>query len=132
MDRVEKRLIRNSFQCLECNEILISHYTHDYTTCKCPNSASTDGGLSYARYGAKDMSKLKDLCIYDDEQFESLRNIISRGGRGKLGDQPLKYVVLSNIDDEWLQAIIEYEEENKPNNPYLKYYKLEQKWREKK
>ncbi len=50
-------------QCLECKYILVSNYTHDYNTCKCPNEAMIDGGLDYLRCGAKDMNKIQLLRV---------------------------------------------------------------------
>lgn len=133
MDRMkEKRLVRNSIRTPD-GTVLISRHRHNFVSHLDKNGEEyeLDGGLEYIR-GSINTIAAEDLFVYDDEPFEVLRNVLERGGRGKLGDQPLKYVVLSNIDDEWLQAIIDYEEQHRPNNPYLKYYKLEQEWREKK
>ena len=128
---MEKQLIYNSVKCLNCGEVLISHHRHDYKTCSCENKTMVDGGLEYLRFGGKDLSLVENNCLYDDEPFEVLRQHIFRGGRGKSGKEKLKYVKLSEVDDEWLGAIIDYEEERRPNNPQLKWYNLENAYRNK-
>ena len=129
---MEKRLILNSVICLSCGEQLVSRHTHDYKTCSCENGTMVDGGLSYQRYGGKDLELVQSFCIYDDEPHETLRMYIERGSRGKNGDEPLKYIKLKDIDDEYLKAIIDYEEELRPDNPYLKHFKNEKKFRKSK
>lgn len=125
-----KQLIFNSVICLECGEQLITRHTHDYRTCSCPNEAMIDGGVEgYTRYGAKDLEKLQLFQIWDNDKFEVIRFYLCRGGRGINGDEPLKYVKLKDIDDDWLANIIDYEQEHRPNNRFLKFYKKEQKYR---
>ena len=124
-----KQLVHNSVTCLECGETLVSFHTHDYKTCSCENETMVDGGLSYGRYGGKDLDKVKTNYVYDDEPFEKIREVVCRGGRGIDGKQPLKYVLLKDIDDEWLGAIIDYEEQYRPNNKYLPIYYKELNYR---
>ena len=126
---MEKQLVHNSVTCLECGETLVSFHTHDYKTCSCENETMVDGGLSYGRYGGKDLDKVKTNYVYDDEPFEKIREVVCRGGRGIDGKQPLKYVLLKDIDDEWLGAIIDYEEHYRPNNKYLPIYYKELNYR---
>jgi len=126
---MEKQLIYNSVKCLNCDEILVSYHRHDYKTCSCENETSIDGGLDYCRYGGKDLSLVETNYLYDDEPFEVLREHIYRGGRGVDGKQPLKYVKLADISDEWLDNIIDYEEQYRPRNPHLKWYYLENNYR---
>lgn len=126
---MEKQLVYNSVTCLECGETLVSFHTHDYKTCSCENETMVDGGLSYGRYGGKDLDKVKTNYVYDDEPFEKIREVVCRGGRGVDGKQPLKYVPLKDIDDEWLGAIIDYEEQYRPNNKYLPIYYKELNYR---
>ena len=90
-----------------------------------------DGGLEYLRFGGKDFSLIETNCLYDDEPFEVIREHVFRGGKGVNGDEPLKYVLLKDINDDWLNAIIDYEEEYRPNNPQLKWYNLESIYRNK-
>ena len=126
---MEKNLVHNSVTCLECGETLVSFHTHDYKTCSCNNETSVDGGLSYGRYGGKDLDKVKTNYVYDDDKIEVIREVFYRGGRGKNMDEPLKYVPLKDINNEWLQAIIDYEEINRPFNKYLPIYYKELNYR---
>ena len=43
-----RKLIKNAFKCLYCNDIIESKHRHDFSTCKCGMS-SCDGGDSYIR-----------------------------------------------------------------------------------
>ena len=126
---MEKQLVHNSVTCLECGETLVSFHTHDYKTCSCENETMVDGGLSYGRYGGKDLNKVQTNYLYDDDPFEKIREVVCRGGRGIDGKQPLKYVFLKDIDDERLGAIIDYEEQYRPNNKYLPIYYKELNYR---
>ena len=126
---MEKQLIYNSVKCLNCGEVLISHHRHDYKTCSCENKTMVDGGLEYLRFGGKDLSLVETNYLYDDEPFEVIREHVFRGGKGVNGDEPLKYVLLKDINDDWLNAIIDYENCIRPNNKYLKYYNKELEYR---
>ena len=126
---MEKQLVHNSVTCLECGETLVSFHTHDYKTCSCENETMVDGGLSYGRYGGKDLNKVQTNYLYDDAPFEKIREVVCRGGRGIDGREELKYVKLSEVNDEWLGAIIDYEEQYRPNNKYLPIYYKELNYR---
>ena len=102
------QIVHNSVTCLECNKTIVSHYRHDYKTCGCPNHASVDGGLDYIRIGAANMNKISSLVITTDDPFVVVRQYADRGTYGKNGDQPLHYVKICNISDDWLEAIIKY------------------------
>lgn len=124
-----KKILFNSVICLNCGEQLISRHVHDYKTCTCENETMVDGGLDYIRFGGKDLNLVQSFVLDDSEPFEILRRYIERGSRGKDGKQPLKYIKLMDIDDEYLDSLIKYEEELRPNNPYLVYYKKEKEFR---
>ena len=89
-----KQIVYNAVRCLECNELLVSYSRHDYKTCGCPNGAMVDGGTAYGRYGAKDMSKIEKIDVYDDDDFEIVRKHAVRGSRGPNGDQPLSWIAI--------------------------------------
>ena len=110
--------------------ILESKHRHDFVTHIDANGEyyQNDGGIDYFRRSIN-KEKAEDLSLYSDDAHEKLREVISRGGRGKNGDEELKYVLLKDIDDKWLEAIIEYEELNRPNNKYLPVYREEVKFR---
>jgi len=64
-----------------------------------------------------------------EENIETLRKYLKRGGRGKNGDQPLKYVPICEMSDEWLANTITYETEHRPDNDWIQLYKWELKYR---
>ena len=45
-------------ECLLCEDVVESTFTHDFVTCKCGNMF-LDGGNSYLRYGAPDLDTIK-------------------------------------------------------------------------
>lgn len=126
---MEKQIVLNSMMTPD-GTILTSRHLHDYVSHVDANGDfySNDGGNDYLH---RTINKVPatDLTLYSDSPFEIIREHIVRGGRGKDGNEPLKYIVLKDINDEWLQAIIDYEEELRPNNPQLEYYKQEQLYR---
>ena len=103
-----KQIVYNSVKCLECNKVLVSRHRHDYVTCGCPNDAMADGGNDYGRYGAMCMDKIKTNYIYADDDFEIVREYATRGSRGPNGDQPLSYIAIRDMDDEYLEAVLDY------------------------
>jgi hypothetical protein len=103
-----RQLVFNSVQCTSCNEVLVSHHRHDYKTCGCNNQTMVDGGTAYSRYGGIDLKKVRNLSVYDDDPFEEIREHAERGGRGKDGTEPLTWIKLKDINDEWLNAIVDY------------------------
>jgi hypothetical protein len=50
----------SKIQCLYCEDIIQSMYTHDFKFCKC-GETFVDGGDSYLRYGARDLKMVKVL-----------------------------------------------------------------------
>ena len=102
------QLVYNSVECLKCGSILVSHHRHDYKTCGCENNTMVDGGVSYSRYGGVEMKFVKPFRIYDDDTFENVRGYATRGGRGINGDEPLTYVKIKDMNDDWLDAVLDY------------------------
>ena len=103
-----RQLVYNAVKCLECGETIVSYSRHDYKTCECSNSAMVDGGTAYGRYGAMDMSKIEKIDVYDDDDFEIVRKYATRGSRGPNGDQPLTWIPICDMDDDYLHAVLDY------------------------
>ena len=59
-----KKLIKNKWKCLKCNDIVESKHRHDYVTCKC-GEMSIDGGTSYIRL-IGDLDMMQDMSEYAD------------------------------------------------------------------
>jgi hypothetical protein len=60
--------------------------------------------LDYLRRSGPD--DYEELSVYADDPFELIRVSMYRGNRGINGDQPLKWVRLCDMSNEWLEAII--------------------------
>jgi hypothetical protein len=103
-----RQIVYNAIKCLECGETIVSRSRHDYNTCGCPNGAMVDGGNEYERYGAMDMDKIEPKYVYADDDFEIVRKYATRGSRGVDGRQPLTYIAICDIKDDYLWAILEY------------------------
>ena len=54
-----KKLIKNAFKCLHCDDIIESKHRHDFSTCKCEKSCC-DGGESYIRL-IGDLNMMQDV-----------------------------------------------------------------------
>lgn len=67
------KLIKNSFQCLLCNDVLVSLHRHDFKACSC-GKMMIDGGTSYVRIMGN-LEKIKDLCEYEDDTQNSKMSI---------------------------------------------------------
>lgn len=122
-------LLVNSLQTPD-GTILVSRHTHDYVSHKDMITGTTyaiDGGISYLRWMPG--GDYKDLSVYSDDPHEKIRKGVERGGRGINGDEPLTYVTLDKINDDWLKAIIKYEEEHRPANRYIPIYRKEVEYR---
>ena len=62
---MERQIVYNAIDCLDCGETIVSYHRHDYKTCGCRNQATVDGGNDYLRYGAVDFNKIKSQWIRD-------------------------------------------------------------------
>lgn len=98
------------------------------TTLEIDSSRHTmvDGGNDYIRRGGA----FTDMTVYDDDPFEVIRRFLCRGGRGKNNDQPLTYVPLFKMGEEWLQACIDYNNERGIDG-HNKWYQKELDYRNK-
>lgn len=105
---INRQLVYNAVRCLSCNEILVSYYGHDYKTCKCDNHTMVDGGNNYQRYGGKDLDLVETIAYYDDDPYEIVRTVVTRGTRGKDMNENLKWITLDKLTDNHLQAIVDY------------------------
>ena len=107
---MEKKLILSRIQTPD-GTILTSYHRHDYITYDDKNGETymLDGGNDYQRV-SQNIEPFIDLSVWSDAPFEIIRQNYHRGGRGKNGFQPLKWVAMCDMSDEWLKACIEYNE----------------------
>ena len=122
-----RKLIVNKAQCLDCNDTIESMYRHDFVTCSCGNM-SVDGGWDYAKRLWKN-DNCKELSVYEDDPHTKIREHLTRGGRGINGDEPLTYVLLKDMSNAWVKAVIDYEETYRPDNFFIKFFQKELEYR---
>ena len=68
--RTRTVVVRNQCQCRQCEDIIESCHRHDFVSCKC-GAIFTDGGKSYIRRGAKDLTDIIDMSETYEEEYES-------------------------------------------------------------
>ena len=107
-----KTLFYNAVRCELCKEVIQSYSRHDYKSCSCEN-ASVDGGLYYVGWGRMDVEEsITPLHKYiEDHPFSEIRQFFYRWNNRK-GE----YVLLKDIDDDWLENILK--DYIIPNNKY--------------
>lgn len=98
-----KTLFYNAVHCCLCDDNIQSYYGHDYKQCSCGN-AMVDGGLDYSRWGWGEENSVIDFSMYiEDQPFSIIRQYFYRWNN-IIGE----YVLLKNIPDDWLEAILLY------------------------
>ena len=88
--------------------IIESRHQHDYKSYVDTIDGNTyfvDGGLSYSR-GNYSAEGAVDLRIYDLDDHSLIREYFTWGSYGKCGSKPLEYILLKNISDEHINAIL--------------------------
>jgi hypothetical protein len=98
-----KTLFYNAVHCNLCGDNIQSYYGHDYKHCSCRN-AMVDGGLNYARWGWGVDGSVIDFSMYiEDHPFSIIRQYYYRWN-----NIIQEYVILKDIPDDWLEAILLY------------------------
>lgn len=127
---MEKFLVYSAIKCPD-GTVLESKNRHDYQSHLDANGEMyvLDGGCEGYTRRSINIVEAEDISLYSDAPHEQIREVVCRGGRGVDGTEPLKYVLLKDVNDDWLQAIIDYETKNRPNNNFLAMYKNEKQFR---
>lgn len=108
--------VRNSIICNKCKEEIVSEYRHDFKMCSC-NSVGVDGGIGegyFRRIGSD----------YTESSIYTASILVAR--------EHLKRnmtTLLKDMETSWVENVIIYEEENRPENPFLPFYRAELKLR---
>ena len=98
-----KTLFYNAVHCCLCDDTIQSYYGHDYKHCSCKN-AMVDGGLNYARWGWSEDNSVIDFSMFiEDHPFSIIRQYYYRWNA-----VINQYVLLKDIPDDWLEAILWY------------------------
>ena len=86
---------------------LVSHSRYDYKEYVDANGKTymVDGGLDYQR--RSNHGDEVDDSLYTDDEFAVIRENVAWGTYGKNGDQPLKYIPISEMTDAHIQAVLE-------------------------
>jgi len=124
-----KTLFYNAVYCNLCDDTIQSYHRHDYRHCKCGN-AMIDGGLDYARWGwIKEDSVIDFSMFIEDHPFSLIRQYYYRWNH--ILNQ---YVILKDIEDDWLEAILLYYipsdvQTGTMNSDYLLLFLMEKQYR---
>lgn len=102
-----RQMVCNRAMCLKCKDVITSRHRHDFVTCGCGN-LSLDGGNDYRRTLYENWTMVSDMSIYLDEPFEIVRVHAARGSRGKDGKQPLTWIPLCWMSNDYLEAVLDY------------------------
>ena len=102
-----RTLIRNSTLTPDGTH-LISRHRHDYVEHTDTNGKTyaIDGGLEYRRL-IGDHVDCVDTSVYTGDSFWKIRKAFAWGTYGPNGDQPLKHVILKDMDTDHIKAILE-------------------------
>lgn len=147
---MERQILVNQIRTPD-GTLLISHHRHDYRTYVDKNGLEymVDGGEAYLRRNIhraipenwffrlvqkiagwfnrelKDPAAYEELSLYTTDPIEVLRENIHRGGRGVDGTEELKYVLVKDMSNEWIENVILYEKRFRPDNRYINVFILE-------
>lgn len=110
MEKVKhhKSIVHNAIQTPD-GTIIESRHRHDYVEYIDANGNEymVDGGTDYLRRGYT-VADYTEMSLYEDDDIEVIRKVVTRGGRGKDGKQPLTFTPICEMNDAWLQAAIAY------------------------
>lgn len=67
--RTREVITVNKAQCKLCNDIIESTSRHDFKRCKC-GEISVDGGKSYMKRSAKNLSNIIEMSEGYEEEYE--------------------------------------------------------------
>lgn len=104
-----RRILRNAI-CTPDRTILRSYHNSDFKSHKDANGLTyfVDGGLEYARRSVNRDVPPHDLSIWEgDYNHASLRVMVEWGTRGEKGNLPLRYVTISVMSSDHLQACLD-------------------------
>jgi hypothetical protein len=147
-----KQIVYNAIKTPD-GTILESKHRHDYVTYVDKNGSTymVDGGHSYLRRSVPTPKPLKwyekilkflniknydtniqydDISLTMDDDFEKIRKVHKRGGRGKDGKEELKWIPLYEMSNSWLDACVVYNTKlNMADNYATKLYLKEIEYR---
>jgi hypothetical protein len=102
-DEIISYIVCNKWRCKD-GTVLNSHSRHDYITHTdaIGEFYFLDGGLIYIRHSGN----MECMCVYSTDPHDKIRDNFEWGSYGKSGKEELHYIVLKDINDDHLCAII--------------------------
>lgn len=113
--------------------ILVSKHRHDYVTHLDKNGElyMTDGGTEYIKRSVNTIPATDLNIVIGSDGFAQIREKLLRDSKGKNGDEPLKYILLKDMEDEHILKFIEYNVANgNVDNIYNTFYAMELEYRQ--
>lgn len=103
-----RRLVSNKIRTPD-GTVIQSFHVHDYVTYIDENGKEymVDGGLEYLRRNVHKDAPYDELSVYDDDDYNIVRNEFRWGTRGKDGKQPLTFVKLSEMSNAHIVSILD-------------------------
>jgi hypothetical protein len=106
---MSKLIVSNQIKCKTCGDIIYSATRHDFKKCKCGN-CFVDGGNSYFRAGAKDISTIETQYIYmEEEDVNKCIQAVKDAIEDKKNERGIAYAIFRVLRD------CEYNLNNKNN-----------------
>jgi hypothetical protein len=104
---MNERIISNKIKTPD-GTILQSFHRHDYKTYIDANGFEymVDGGTDYLRRTLIEEYPYEELSVYSDAPFETIRQELHWGTRGKDGKQPLTWKPLCELSTKHINAIL--------------------------
>jgi len=122
------KLVRQALQTPD-GTIIESRHRHDYVSHLDAVTGETymvDGGLEYMRRTVNKVPA-KELSVSLEDGIEAVREAITWGTRGKNGDEPLRLVKLSEMNDNHIQACLDTQPRMHPH--YREAFQMELNYR---
>lgn len=121
-------ILSNKIQCNKCGDIIESLSGHDFKYCSC-GSVAVDGGRNV--YGMRrignpgDWADLSEITSEEDDTwFEKVREVFTWGSYGKGGKGPKRNILLKDLEEDHIRAILETQWHIK--NTYVEKYMLKE------
>lgn len=101
-------ILSNKIQCKHCGDTIESFHQHDFKFCSC-GAVAVDGGTSYLRRLGSDFIDLSEIISEEKEDgwFEKVRETFTWGSYGKGGKGPKRNILLKDLEEDHIKAILE-------------------------
>jgi hypothetical protein len=106
MEKTDGKIIYNAIKTPD-GTILVSKHRHDYNcyTDKNGQEYCVDGGFEYLRRSYS-INDYEDVSVYNTDNIEKIREVFSWGTYGKLGNEPLRYILLKDMETSHIENIL--------------------------